>query len=116
MNDKYRRDESQRAAEDFSGWFGLESKLLVEGLHKKSRPISFSYDHPKRAGGEAYLSTAFFVLPQLSADRPVLGGVSFDPCYLTGTLLQQALDEQVNQKANDQSGNQIAMMIYPTDG
>lgn len=116
MNDKYIRDEHERMAEAFGGWFGLESKLLVEGMHKKSRPISFSYDHTKRAGGEAYLSTAFFVLPQLSADRPVLGGVSFDPCFLTGTLLQQALDEQVNQKANDQSGNQIAMMIYPTDG
>src|SRR5260370_27180130 len=60
MSDKYIRDEHQRQAENFSGWFGLDCKSLVEMLHKKSRPISVSYDHTKRADGAAYLSTAFF--------------------------------------------------------
>jgi len=59
--------------------------------------------------------TAYFVLPQLSNDRVVLGGVSFDPCYLKGTLFPQALDEQVNQRLGDQSGNQVAMIIYPAE-
>ena len=115
MSDKYIHEEHEREAEMFRGWFGLEGKSLSEMLHKKSHPISFSYDHTKRAGDDAYLSTAYFVLPELSTDRAVLGGVSIDPCYLQGTLFQQALDEQVNQKLNDQSGNQIAMVIYPAD-
>jgi signal transduction histidine kinase len=115
MSDKYVRDEHERMAESFHGWFGMEGKMLVEMLHKKSRPINLYSDRTKRAGAEAYIATAYFVLPQLSTDRVVMGGVIFDPCYLTGTLFPQALDEQVNQKSSDQSGNQIAMMIYPAD-
>lgn len=115
MTDKYIRDEHEQQAEMFHGWFGLEAKPLTEMLHKKTRPIGFSYEITKRAGAEAYLLTAYFVLPEVSKSRPVLGGLSVDPCYLKTTLFQQALDEQVNQKSSDQSGNQIAMMIYPTD-
>ena len=111
MSDKYIREEHDRQAENFRGWFGLEGKMLVESLHKKSRPINFSPDHTKRNGEAAYLLTAYFVLPELSKDRVVLGGVSFDPCYLKGTLFPQALDEQVNQRSSEQSGKQIAMMI-----
>ncbi|HYR75850.1 MAG TPA: HAMP domain-containing sensor histidine kinase [Pyrinomonadaceae bacterium] len=115
MSDKYVREEHERMVESFHGWFGMEGKMLVEMLHKKSRPINFYPEHTKRAGVEAYIATAYFVLPQLSTDRVVMGGVIFDPCYLKGTLFPQALEEQVNQKSSDQSGNQIAMMIYPAD-
>jgi len=115
MNDKSISEEHDRLAENFRGWFGLEGKSLVAMLHKKSRPVSFSYDHTKRGGNYAYLATAWFVLPQLANDRIVLGGVSFEPCYLNGTLLQQALDEQVNQKFTDQGGNPLAMIVYPAD-
>ena len=115
MSDKYVREEHERMAEGFHGWFGMEGKMLVEGLHKKSRPISLYSERTKRAGADAFIATAYFVLPQLSADRVVMGGVIFDPCYLKGTLFPQALEEQVNQKSTDQSGNQIAMMIYPAD-
>ena len=115
MSDKYIREEHDRQAENFRGWFGLEGKSLVQMLHKKSRPINFSSDHTKRDGEPAYLLTAYFVLPQLSSEQVVLGGVSFDPCYLKGTLFPQALDEQVNQRLSEQSGSQIAMMIYPSE-
>src|SRR5258708_5439364 len=115
MSDKSISEEHDRLAENFRGWFGLEGKSLVAGLHKKSRPVSFSFDHTKRGGNYAYLETAWFVLPQLANDRIVLGGVSFEPCYLNGTLLQQALDEQVNQKFTDQGGNPLAMSVYPAD-
>ena len=115
MSDKSISEEHDRLAENFRGWFGLEGKSLVAGLHKKSRPVSFSFDHTKRGGNYAYLATAWFVLPQLANDRIVLGGVSFEPCYLNGTLLQQALDEQVNQKFTDQGGNPLAMIVYPAD-
>jgi len=115
MSDKYVREEHERMAESFHGWFGMEGKMLVGMLHKKSRPINFYPEHTKRAGADAYIATAYFALPQLSTDRVVMGGVIFDPCYLKGTLFPQALEEQVNQKSSDQSGNQIAMMIYPAD-
>ncbi len=115
MSDKYIREEHDRQAENFRGWFGLEGKMLVQILHKKSQHINFSSDHTKRDGEPAYLLTAYFVLPQLSNDRVVLGGVTFDPCYLKGTLFPQALDEQVNQRSSEQSGSQIAMMIYPAE-
>ncbi len=115
MSDKYIREEHNREAEMFRGWFGMEGKSTVEMLHKKSRPINFTYDHTKRAGDDARLVSAYFVLPQLSTDRVVMGGVIFDPCYLRGTLFAQALEEQVKQKSSDQSGNQIAMMIYPAE-
>src|SRR5258708_8563154 len=84
-------------------------------LHKKSRPINFSSDHTKRSGEGAFLLTAFLGLTQTSSDRVVLGGVTFDPCYLKGTLFPQALDEQDNQRLSEQSGSQIAMMIYPAE-
>jgi signal transduction histidine kinase len=115
MSDKYVREEHERMAESFHGWFGMEGKMLVEGLHKKSRPINLYSERTKRAGADAYIATAYFVLPQLSTDRVVMGGVIFDPCYLKGTLFPQSLEEQVNQKSTDQSGNQLAMMIYPAD-
>jgi signal transduction histidine kinase len=115
MNDKYIREEHERLAETFRGWFGMEGKSLVEMLHKKSRPITFYPDHTKRAGADAYFVNAYFVLPQLSTDRIVLGGVSFDPCYLKGTLFPEALEEQVKQKSNEQGGNPLVMMIYPAD-
>src|SRR5258707_9558427 len=115
MSDKYIREEHDRLAENFRGWFCLEGKMLVQMLHKKRQRINFSSDHTKRDGEPAYLLTAYFALPQLSNDRVVLGGVTFDPCYLKGTLFPQALDEQINQRLSEQSGNQIAMMIYPAE-
>lgn len=115
MGDKYIREEHQRVAENFRGWFGMDGKSTVEMLRKKSRPINFYPDHTKRAGVDAYLAHAYFVFPQLSPDRVVIGGVSFDPCYLKGTLFPQAIEEQVKQKSSDEGGNQLAIMIYPTD-
>jgi signal transduction histidine kinase len=115
IGDKYIREEHERLADTFRGWFGMEGKGVMEMLHKKSRPITFYSDHTKRTEGVAYLATAYFVLPQFPTNRVVIGGVSFDPCYLKGTLFPQALEGQVNQKMTDQGGNRLAMMIYPAD-
>ena len=115
LNDKYIREEHEHNPESYRVWFASEGKMMVEGLHKKPRPIAFSTAQVKRANGDAFETTAFFVLPQVSDERIVLGGVAFEGCYLKETLFQQALDEQVKQKSTDQSGNQIAMMIYPAN-
>ena len=69
----------------------------------------------KRAGGEAYMAHAFFALPQLSKDRVVLGGVSFDPDYLKQTFFPEVLEELIARKATEEGGNQLAMMVYPAE-
>ena len=114
MSDKYFHEEHDRMAESYR-WLGTEAKSLVVGLHKKTRPIGFYSSPTKRAGEDAYLATAYFVLPQTSSDRVVLGGVTFDPCYLKQTFFPGMLKEAVNQKLSEQGGNPIAMMIYPAE-
>src|SRR6266446_5374058 len=115
MGDKYFREEHERMAESYHGWFSMEGKSLVEGMHKKTRPINFYTGPTKRADGEAYVTTALFVLPQLSSDRVVLGGITLDPCYLRQTFFPGMLEELVTQKSTDQGGNRLAMMVYPAD-
>jgi signal transduction histidine kinase len=127
MGDKYFHEEHVMMAETYSGWFGMEGKMLVEGMHKRSRPITFYGGQAKRAGGEAFTMTGFFVLPGLSRDRVVLGGASFDPNYLKRTFFPEMLDELINHKLTDDKGvvrveqqfgpqdERIAMMLYPTD-
>jgi signal transduction histidine kinase len=115
MGDKYVRDEHERMPEMYRGWFGMEGKMVVEEIHKKPRGITFSTTQVKRANGDAFISTALFVVPQLSNDRVVLGGVTFEGCYLKQNLFPGMLEEMVNQKSTDQGGNRLAMMIYPAD-
>jgi signal transduction histidine kinase len=115
MSDKYIREENEHNPESYRVWFGSEGKMMVEGLHKKPRPIAFSTSQVKRAEGDAFATTALFVLPQVSGERIVFGGVTFEGCYLKQNLFPGMLEEMVNQKSTDQSGNQIAMMIYPAN-
>ncbi len=115
MSDKYIREEHERMADGLGTWVPKEAKTMVEGMHGKTRPINIYSTQIKRADGDAYGATAYFVLPQLAKDRVVLGGVTFDPCYLRGTLFPQTLQELVTQKVTDQGGNQLAMMIYFPD-
>jgi signal transduction histidine kinase len=114
MEDKYIRKEHEHIAESYPQWFGIEGKMLVESIHKKNRPI-FDTGRTKRADGDAYIATALFVLPQLSNDRVVLGGVTFDSCYLEKTFFPGMLEESLTQKMSDQGGNPLAMMVYPAD-
>ena len=72
---------------------------MVEAMHNKTRPITIYSGPTKRADGDAYMATAYFVLPQLSSDRVVLGGVTFDPCYLKGTFFPGMLKELVSSEA-----------------
>jgi signal transduction histidine kinase len=116
MSDKYIREEHEHNPESYRVWFASEGKMMVEGLHKKPRPIAFSpAAQVKRAEGDAFTTTALFVLPQVSSERIVFGGVTFEGCYLKQNLFPGMLEEMVNQKSTDQSGNQIAMLIYPAN-
>ncbi|MCM3902888.1 MAG: HAMP domain-containing histidine kinase [Pyrinomonadaceae bacterium] len=113
MDDKYCREEHDEIKEGFGGWFRLEGKTLVEAMHKKSRPFTWYTSPTKRAGGDAYITTAFFVLPQVSKDRVVLGGASFDPNYMKKTFFPEMLDELITQKLTEEKGERLAMMVYP---
>jgi signal transduction histidine kinase len=115
MGDKYIHEEHEHMAESYRTWFGVEGQMVVEGIHKRPRAISFSGGQIKRGDKDAYIATALFVLPQISSDRAVVAGVTFDPCYLKGTLFPQALEEFVTKKVSDQGGNPLAMMVYSTD-
>src|SRR5437870_362269 len=86
-----------------------------QGMHKRNRLITFYPDQVKRAGSYSYMTTAFFCLPQLSKDRSVLGGVSFDPNYLKQTFFPEMLEELIAHKLTEGGGNQLAMMVYPAD-
>ena len=109
------REEHEKLGEVFEGWFRLEGRMMLEGMHKRSRPFSCYTGYAKRAGGEAFITHAFFPLPQLSKDRVVLGGVSFDPDYLKQTFFPEVLEELIARKATEEGGNRLAMMVYPVE-
>ncbi len=116
MNDKNAREEHDRAAQTYHGWFSIEGKSLVAEMRKKPRPYIFYTSTVKRDEGELYSSTVLFTLPQTAdSDRPVMGGATFDPVYLKNTFFPQALEELINEKLTDQGGNRLAMIVYPAD-
>jgi len=116
--DEFVKKEHERLAETFKEWFGsggVESKGFIESLHNKKQHITFYPTLSKRADGPAYVDTALFVLPDVAKDRVVVGGVSFDPCYLKSNFFPEILQDQVNQKTEEQGGTPTAMMIVPAD-
>ena len=46
----------------------------------------------KRSTGEGYMTTAIFPLPGASKERPILGGVSFDPDYLKNNFFPKMME------------------------
>jgi signal transduction histidine kinase len=118
MSDRYFREEQYRASEMYRGWFGMEGKMLCDGMNNKSRAITCYGGPVKRAEGFGFVTTAFFTFPQLSRDRVVFGGVSFDSDYLKQTFFPKMFEELVAQRVvTEDHGNQLhlAMMVYPTD-
>jgi signal transduction histidine kinase len=115
MGAKDFHQEHDQMAESFSGWFGMEGKMIAEGMHKRGRPFN-GYTVPiKRDGAELFMTTAYFILPQVSRDRTVLAGLSFDPRYLKDTFFPEMLDELITQNLTEEKGERLAMMVYPSD-
>lgn len=115
MNNRAARELHERTAASFRNWFGMEGKSLVLGMHKKSRPFHVFAGTVKRPDGEAYTATVLFILPNVSKNRHVLGGASFDPKYLKQTFFPQVLEELTAQKLTEKGGNRVAIMVYPAD-
>jgi signal transduction histidine kinase len=115
LGDKYFCREHDEMKETFTGWFEMEGKMLVAGMHKKKRPIMWYPSQTKRADGENFIVTSFFSLPQASDDRVVMGGMSIDPDYLKKKFLPEMLDELITQKLTEDKDEPLAMMVYPAD-
>ena len=114
-SDEYVRKEREHLADTLKGWFGMEGRQMVEMLHKKSRPFAFYNEATKRPEGQMHLLATYFTNPNVPKDRVSFGCLAVDPRYLKNTFFPGMLKEIVDAKSRDQSGNQIAMMIYPTD-
>jgi signal transduction histidine kinase len=93
----------------------MEGKMLLETLHRKRRPIMWQPGPTKRAGGDAFMTTAVFTLPQISNDRTILGGISFDPNYLKTDFFPEMLKELIAQNVTVEKGERLAMMVYPSE-
>jgi signal transduction histidine kinase len=115
LNDKYVRKEHDELDGSYRGWFHIEGEDVMRGLRKKKGQVSFYGAPVKRAGGEQYMTTAFFTLPGAAKDEVVFGGASVDPCFLKNTFLPKAIDEALTEQHNDQSGNRVAMIVYRAD-
>jgi signal transduction histidine kinase len=115
MDDSYVVEEHHRLAKTINGWFGLEGKMMLQQLRKKTRPIAWSTEMTKRADGRGYMTTAFFPLPDLPKNRVVIAGASFDPGYLSKEFFPKALDELVAYKLGEEGGNPLAMSVYPQE-
>lgn len=115
VSNEYARKEREHLADMLKGWFGMEGRQMNEMLHKKSRPFAFYNETTKRPEGQMHLLTTYFPNPNVPRDRVSFGCVSIDPHYLKNTFFPAMLKEVVDARSSDQSGNQIAMMIYPMD-
>jgi signal transduction histidine kinase len=115
LSDPHFLQEHQYLARMFPEWFGKDGKMMVESIHKEKRRMMSYGEQAKRAGGYAYITTSFFAFPQLSKDRIVMGGASFDPDYLKHTFFPEMLDELITQKLNEDKGDRLAMIVYPTE-
>ena len=117
MNDRFVREEHDHMVEGYRTWFSSKEELksIIETINKKPQHMFFSPMPSKRADGPAYILTAFFALPDNSTDELAFGGISFDPCFLKNNFFPEMLAGSVNDKSKDQTGNQLAMMIYRSD-
>ena len=114
--DKDVREEHDYMADSYHTWFSSkEGKGEVDFISRRPHKMAFQGAQTKRAGAPAYLLTAMFLLPDVAKDRVVIGGVSFDPCYMKNNFLPEMLESFVKDKTTEQGGNRIAMVIYPSE-
>lgn len=116
MDDRYFAAEHESVSEGYHSWFKMEAKGIIANLRKKSRPFEFYSGYSaKRREGELYNTTAVFTLPGVEKDRIALGVANFDPYYLKKTLFPEMIEDLLKEKEQYQSGNRVAMALYPVD-
>jgi signal transduction histidine kinase len=101
MRDPWFREETMGSMHAFSGWFGLEGKMLCENMRKKERPMMWYSEFVKRAGAEQFMTTVFFIPENVPKGQTVIGGVTYDPMYLKNQFFPQILKELIGKKLKD---------------
>ena len=133
-NDPIFRADHDRLKKLYSGWFGLEGKLIAEELHRRPKSISWYGGEYKAPDEQMYYSTsASFTFSYLPKDRVVIGGAVFDHRYLQQTFFPEMLNELVTKQydleqkgmypgmfhelrpaeANENRDQRLALMVYP---
>jgi signal transduction histidine kinase len=127
--------EADASGKMYSAWFNLEGSYLCGQLNRKPKPIMWMAGESPKPDGLVYATTAIFSFPELSGDRIVLGGASFDPNYLKDKFFPQFLEELTSQsftndpeqlyeqgfhelmpqEAIEHPDQKLAMMVYPAD-
>jgi len=127
--------EAGESAKMYSAWFGLEGAYLCDVLRRKPKPIMWMASESERSGHLGYSTTAIFSFPQIGRDRPVLGGVSFDPDFLKNKFFPELLEEMTSpgfvsdpeqmyaqefhelmpREAIEHPDQKLAIMVYPAD-
>jgi signal transduction histidine kinase len=115
MQEKWFREENESVSRLFAGWFGMENKMLCDGMRKKEMPIAWFSGLVERKNPHDYMATALFLLPNFPKDRNVIAGVTFDPAYLKHTFFPSILDELVTRKFKEQSENPLAITVFPVE-
>lgn len=114
MAEPYIRKEHDHLNALFSGWFGLEGKMVCDGIKSKPRRISCHGEMVKRPSGSGFMTTAFFMLPGLPSDQVVFGGISFDPDYLKQTFFPEMFEQIISQKVTEEERDDpLALTIFP---
>jgi signal transduction histidine kinase len=114
MTDPYIRKEHDYMNKLFSGWFGMEGKMVYEGILARPRGFTCFQERTKRASGIGFITTAFFAFPRPSNDRVVFGGISLDPDYLKQTFFPEMFEQLISQRITEDRGDQIAMTVFLT--
>ena len=117
------RDDKERTnlQKMYTTWWGLEGQYLMDQVCRKPKPITWFTGESQRPAGTVYSAFAIFGFPQFSKDRPILGGVSFDPNYLKQKFFPELLDELTAQGFGSDPGQveheeqRLAMLVYPAD-
>jgi signal transduction histidine kinase len=112
MGDPYLRKEHDYMSKLFSGWFGIEGKMVYDGMLARPRGISCFQERTKRSSGSGFITTAFFAIPRLSSDHPVFGGISFDADYLKQTFFPDIFEQLISQRITEERGDPLAMNVF----
>jgi signal transduction histidine kinase len=111
-SDPYIRKEHDHLNDLFAGWFGMESKMLYEGMLARPRGFTCYQERVKRSSGYGFVTTPFFAFPQPSNDRPVFGGITFDSDYLKETFFPEMFEQLISQRITEDRGDQIALTVF----
>jgi signal transduction histidine kinase len=117
MREAWFREETMGSVHAFSGWFGLEGKMLCDTMRKRERPMMWYSEWVKRGGSEQFMTTAFFIPENVPKGHTVIGGITYDPAYLKDKFFPAILKELIGKKLKelkDQRGIQLAMSIFPS--